>query len=215
MDESGSGRARSAQVIVVPGIGGSGEGHWQTLWERDDPAMVRFSPASWDAPDRDDWVEALERAVAAAAEPPVLVAHSLGCLAVAHWAAATRLKVRGAFLVAVPDPEGPAFPAAARSFAAPPATPLGFPARLVASRNDPYATLAHARERARQWQASLVVAGSLGHINAESGLGDWTQGRDLLESFRQGTAIERPAARRRAARMPEAQRWLRAASKPC
>ncbi|TIM38270.1 MAG: serine hydrolase family protein, partial [Mesorhizobium sp.] len=90
--------------IIVPGIGGSGEAHWQTRWQRVNPAMRRFMPASWELPDFDDWIAALETAVSEAKTPPVLVAHSLGCLLVAHWQRISGRDVSGAFLVAVPDP---------------------------------------------------------------------------------------------------------------
>jgi len=174
-------------TIVLPGIGGSGETHWQTLWERHDPTLTRFQPSSWDNPDRADWIDALDRAVACSAEPPLLVAHSLACLLVAHWAAgAARHPVRGAFMVAVPDPAGAAFPDEARSFAGVPTGPLPFPTMIVASTDDPYATLDHVRGRAAAWGADLVVIGAAGHINGASGLGAWSDGRRLFEAFRAG-----------------------------
>ena len=37
-----------------------------------------------------------------------------------------------------------------------------------------------ARNLARTWGSSFADAGEVGHINAESGLGDWTFGRLLL-----------------------------------
>ena len=76
-----------AAIITLPGFRGSGETHWQTLWEAEDPSMARFWPASWDRPDLGDWIAALDRVVLAAPEPPLLVAHSIACLLVAHWAA--------------------------------------------------------------------------------------------------------------------------------
>src|SRR3954463_13846786 len=97
-------------IITLPGLGGSGETHWQTLWERADARVTRFQPASWDRPDLDDWEQSLERTVARCAAPPVLVAHSLACLLVAHWAARSRSAIAGACLVAVPDPDGVTFP---------------------------------------------------------------------------------------------------------
>ncbi len=174
-------------IIALPGINGSGEGHWQTLWERRNPAIRRFRPSDWDRPEREDWMRALDEAVAGAPAPPLLLAHSLACLLVAHWAAGAGRRIRGAFLVSVPDPDGPRFPREAASFGAPPAAPLPFPALIVASTDDPYGTLDHAHRRAAQWGAGFVVAGPLGHINESSGLGDWPQGAALFEAFRAGT----------------------------
>lgn len=173
-------------IITLPGLGGSGEAHWQTLWERTEPRFTRFQPASWDRPDLDDWEQALERAVARCARPPVLIAHSLACLLVAHWAARSASAIAGAFLVAVPDPDGANFPAEAMAFKPFPDRALRFPALIIASTNDPYGTLDVTQRQARGWRSDLIVAGALGHINAASGLGDWPQGRALLDAFRAG-----------------------------
>ncbi|MPS68826.1 MAG: serine hydrolase family protein [Novosphingobium sp.] len=176
------------RYVVLPGIGGSGAEHWQSHWERADSRMHRFAPESWEAPGLDQWIEALDQAVSRAAEPPVLVAHSLSCLLVAHWSRRSSLTVRGAFLVALPDPQGPSFPAEAAGFADPPEAPLRFPGLLIASSNDPYGTLEHARLRAGQWSCPLMEAGDLGHINAASALGDWAWGRAELDRFEAGLA---------------------------
>lgn len=173
-------------IISLPGLGGSGDAHWQTLWERADARARRFQPASWDQPDLRDWEQALERAVERCARPPVLVAHSLACLLVAHWAARFPSAIAGAFLVAVPDPDGANFPAEAAAFRPVPNGTLRFPALVIASTNDPYGALEATRRRAHDWQSGLIVAGALGHINASSGLGDWPQGRALLDAFSAG-----------------------------
>ena len=173
-------------IITLPGLGGSGDSHWQTLWERDDARFTRFQPASWDRPDLDDWEQSLERAVERCAKPPVLVAHSLACLLVAHWAARFPSAVAGAFLVAVPDPDGDNFPAEAAPFKPVPDRGLRFPSLIIASTNDPYGDIETTWRRAHDWQSGLVVPGALGHINASSGLGDWPQGRALLEAFSAG-----------------------------
>ncbi len=167
------------RFINLPGIYNSGPTHWQTLWERD-TAFVRFAPADWDAPTRTDWVAALEAAVVAAPEPPVLVAHSLACLLVPIWAAQSSSTVAGAMLVAPVDPAADAFPEAAADFRDVPRGPLPFPSLVVGSLNDHYADVDYARTFAADLGAEFVVAGSLGHINADSGLGDWPQGRGFL-----------------------------------
>jgi uncharacterized protein len=103
--------------INLPGIGGSDAGHWQTAWEASDTRFSRIAPGSWDEPRLDDWIEALDRSAAAAPSTPILVAHSLGCLLVAHWAARRPgAAVAGVFLVGVPDPNGPASPPTACPF---------------------------------------------------------------------------------------------------
>ena len=54
---------------------------------------------------------------------------------------------------------------------------------LVASHDDPYCSLARAHTLAGAWGARLVDAGARGHLNAESGLGDWPEGHALLASL--------------------------------
>ncbi len=174
--------------IHLPGIGNSGPGHWQSRWERANPAIRRFAPASWQAPDLADWIAALDHAVRAAPRPPVLVAHSLACLLVVHWQRVSDLPIRGAFLVAVPDPASAVFPAQAAGFAGAPRAPLRFPARVVASTDDPYGTSGYARTCATAWGAALTVIGAAGHINEQSGLGDWPEGQALLADFVRDTA---------------------------
>lgn len=184
-------------VVIVPGIGGSGPEHWQSLWQVDLSDVRRIDPASWDHPDLDDWVAAIDRAVAASSAPPILIAHSLGCLAVAHWvgraaaadvvtqtdsAAPTGL-VATAFLVAPPDAHGPEFPDAAASFAEDPPTPLSIQAVLITSSDDPYCTPEHAAELAAVWNVPRIDIGPHGHVNVASGLGAWPEGRRLLDAF--------------------------------
>ena len=180
-------------LITLPGIDGSGEDHWQSAWERDHPAIRRFAPSSWSAPELDDWSTALDAAVADAATgtggAPILVAHSLAGLLLAHWAGGPHPPVAGAFVVAPPDPSGPDFPDAAATFRDPPMRPLGFPALLVASRDDPYAGMDFARRAATAWDAGLVDVGRKGHV---SGIGRWAQGKRLLEAFAAG--LGRPDA---------------------
>ncbi|HEY0214547.1 MAG TPA: alpha/beta fold hydrolase [Paenirhodobacter sp.] len=176
--------------VILPGYTGSGETHWQTLWERQEPRMRRFSPSSWDAPDRDDWIAALDRMVGAAAGPCVLVAHSLSCLLVAQWAQLPGRAVAGAFLVAPPDPAAADFPRAeAAGFVDVPKQRIGFPTLIVASANDPYSTLDVQRKRAADWGAGFIEIGALGHINGSSGLGDWPEGRRLLQAFVTGLGV--------------------------
>jgi predicted alpha/beta hydrolase family esterase len=169
--------------ITLPGIGGSGEDHWQTLWERSHPSMRRFTPPDWDRPQLSEWSDALQDAVDAAEHPIVLVAHSLSCLLVAHWAVKSTSALAGAFLVAVPDPNAPAFPSVANSFRAVPGCALPFPSLIVASTDDPYGSAEYVQSRAQQWKSRLINIGASGHINASSNLGEWPQGKSLLNSF--------------------------------
>jgi predicted alpha/beta hydrolase family esterase len=116
-------------------------------------------------------VNVLEQAVAEIGERPVLVAHSLGCLCVAHWAARTSFNIKGALLVAPPNPEEATFPSEATGFSPVPLGSFGFSSIVVASSNDPYGSLGFARSCALGWGSRFVNIGPAGHINSESGLG--------------------------------------------
>ena len=173
-------RALAAPVLLVPGIGNSGPDHWQSRWQAASPNYQRVMQRDWDHPDRTEWADALEQAVARAGADARIVAHSLGCLLVVHWLQTTRLRIAGALLVAVPDPEGASFPREAIGFAPLPRTRLPCASIVVASRNDPYSTFDFARGCAQAWGSRLVDIGDAGHINAASGLGEWAAGHELL-----------------------------------
>jgi predicted alpha/beta hydrolase family esterase len=170
-------------VIILPGIGNSGPQHWQTLWELRHPDWQRVNLGNWDSPICDDWVRALDVAVQACPSPPMLVAHSLACLLVAHWARRSVFAPKGAFLVAVPDPQSASFPATARGFVPVPMVPFTFPSLVVASENDPLGSPAHARQCASVWRSAFVEIGKAGHINADSGHGAWDEGYVLFQQF--------------------------------
>ncbi|AXC13399.1 hypothetical protein ACPOL_4122 [Acidisarcina polymorpha] len=145
--------------------------------------MTRFKPPDWNKPELREWIFALQKAIDSANEPIVLVAHSLSCLLVVHWAFHSSSKVAGAFLVAVPDPQRPSFPLAASSFLETPAKVLRFPSLIVASTNDPYGSIEYAARCAEHWNSRLVNIGAVGHINGSSNLGAWPEGKRLLKEF--------------------------------
>ncbi len=167
-------------VLIVPGYSNSGPEHWQSLWEREHSDYRRVMQRDWEHPERDEWVGTLDQAIAQAEPPVVLVAHSLGCLAVVHWAGQHERPIHGALLVAPPDAEDPDFAVESGGFAPIPLAPLPFPSILVASEDDPYVSLDRAEYFASQWGSLLIVIGPSGHINAASGFGPWPFGEELL-----------------------------------
>lgn len=176
--------------LVLPGLYDSGPDHWQSLWCDTRADCQRVELGQWDRPTPALWASRLDRAVARAARPLILIAHSLGCHAVAWWAAQTsaaRLdKVRGALLVAPPDVERENAHELLKAFAPTPAQSLPFRSLLAASHDDRYASFERSAWMARIWGCSLIDVGYLGHINAESGLGEWPQGLALLEALESG-----------------------------
>lgn len=171
--------------FILPGLYNSGAGHWQTIWEEIMPNAVRVQQHQWDAPNRSEWVATLDSVVRAAQGPLVLIAHSLGCALTAWWAAchgheAYAQKVRSALLVAPPNVEREDFPKFVVGFSPMPRQCLPFKAIVVASSNDPWCPLEKACGWAKDWGAQFHDIGALGHINGESGLGQWEQGQQWL-----------------------------------
>lgn len=166
--------------LTLAGIYNSGPDHWQSHWQHGDSRFSKLEHSSWNHPDRFVWVSELEEGVRKLGPETILVAHSLACLMVAHWAAGTKLTIRGALLVSVPDPDGSNFPVDAKNFGGLPGVRLPFPSTVVSSDNDPYGSRPHMSKFAQAWGSKFVPLAGLGHINAESGLGDWPAGRAIL-----------------------------------
>ena len=203
---------KSDNVLILPGWLDSGPDHWQSQWQAAH-GYTRVEQHDWARPLRGDWIARLEDVVLAqeADVPITLVAHNLGCLLVAVWAALSRNthRVKCAFLVAPCDvalealrpvltswkpatlylaaePNPSVRPAVSP---APVTQTLPFKSLLLASRNDPYCSHGQAQALAKTWGSTLVDCGTLGHINAESGLGDWPQGHALLLALQRGDAV--------------------------
>tara|TARA_R110002020_G_scaffold21661_6_gene73634 strand:+ start:1327 stop:1878 length:552 start_codon:yes stop_codon:yes gene_type:complete len=165
-------------ILILPGLGNSGPGHWQQRWAERMRTSAIVEQADWDEPDPEDWTDTIVKAVELAERPVVLVAHSLACIALVQ--AAPRLpqgKAKGAFLVSPPDIElNPDAPPEARAFGAVPRDPLPFPSLLVISDTDPFCSLERAADFAGAWGSEFHQAGPAGHINLASGHGPWPEG---------------------------------------
>jgi len=108
------------------------------------------------------------------------VAHSLGCIATAHLPPKAASRISGALLVAPADPERRSV---LSDFAPVPYKPLPYRSVLVASSNDPYCPVRLAGAYARAWGSDYVRVPNAGHINIESGHGEWPLGVALLQSL--------------------------------
>ncbi|HKR18418.1 alpha/beta hydrolase [Rhizorhapis sp.] len=174
-------------ILTVPGLNNSGPGHWQTIWEAVRNDCERVDLGMWDRPHRNTWVNKLNAAIRQADRPVILAAHSLGCLAVAWWAALERPPfghpVAGALLVAPPDVDTATLDGRLTAFGPAPKGLLPFPSIVAASRNDPYISFTRAHTLAKFWGSHCVDAGEVGHINAESRLGEWEYGQYLLNQL--------------------------------
>jgi hypothetical protein len=171
-------------VLIVPGLRDAVAQHWQTLLEarlRDAGRPVAsVPPMGRDDLDCAPRVAAIEAAARSVDGPIVIVAHSGGCVMVAHWARRTRRAVHGALLAAPPDfdeampPGYPTLQALRDGGWLPvPRERLPFRSIVAASRNDPLARFERVAELARAWGSRLDDLGEVGHLNPASGFGPW------------------------------------------
>lgn len=186
--------AGTATVLIVPGLRDEVAGHWQTLLAArlrgQGRALREVAPMGRDDLDCARRVAAIEREAQAVQGPLVIVAHSGGCVMLAHWAAQTGRLVSGALLAAPPDFEQP-MPAGYPTLAALeaggwlplPREPLPFRSIVGASRNDPLARYERVVEMARDWGGELVDLGEVGHLNPASGYGEWPRAEALVAAL--------------------------------
>ena len=178
------------RTLILPGLHDSDSEHWQSRWEARDRTMERVIQNNWKTPHCSEWVARLDQALEYTGPGTSLVAHSAGCVLVAHWAVDCQQgRVHGALLVAPSDPEAATFPSGPTGFAPMPLVRFPFPTVVVASSNDPFVTVVRAQTFARAWGSEFVMIGEAGHINSASGLGDWAEGLALLNTLRK-TPVE-------------------------
>ena len=166
--------AQDFQYFSVPGLNGSCDQHWQTQWERLNPDWIRIEQDDWSVPDIDRWSRRISQGLDRSPRPPIVVAHSFGCLATIHAIALRESWVAGALLVAPADPKKFELDVLFESLK------IDCTSILVASENDPWMCSHRARHWANHWGAELINVGEKGHINVFSGLRKWEQGLDIL-----------------------------------
>lgn len=183
-------------LVIHPGWQDSGPAHWQSHWQIQLAASTgssRVAQQDWQHPDVAAWVAALHAHLLALDGPLMFAAHSLGCITLARWAQRYpqhAARIGAALLVAPADVERADAPHEIAGFAPIPLNALPFPAAVVASDDDPYCSLARSRYFAEQWQVPFHILHGAGHINAESGLGNWPLGLQMLEDLL-GNAAQR------------------------
>lgn len=194
----------TATILIVPGLRDQVATHWQTLLEQDMRAAGRavacVAPMGRADLNRASKVAAVEAAVQAIAGPIVLVAHSGGCIMVAHWAAQTSQagRIRGALLAAPPDFEAvmpPGYPTLdelrAGHWMPVPLGPLPFPSLVAGSRNDPLCRFERAALLARSWGGRFIDVGAVGHLNPAAGYGPWPPALAFIDELCSAPAAAR------------------------
>jgi predicted alpha/beta hydrolase family esterase len=182
-------KSSDADILVIAGHEGSGPDHWQSRLVSKLLSAKLVEQDDWLYGSLDTAVDRLVAAVEQSAKPVVFVAHSAGCVLIAHAIPKLRAKglldrCRGAFLVVPPSVEALAqLKGIDAQFKNIPREPLPFPSILVASSNDPHATLEQSADIALAWGSDLVEAGAQGHINTASGHGPWPEGLMRFAGF--------------------------------
>lgn len=168
--------------LIVPGLGNSDSDHWQTYFENSAPNFTRIQQSDWDTPACEDWIKNIDDMVTSF-EPSsiVLIGHSLGCSAIAHWAVKYKREIKGAMLVAPSDLEAPNYTFPTKGFSPIPLEKLAFNSIVVASSNDIWVSLDRAKYFASSWGSEFINIGEAGHINVASGHTNWEVGLMILK----------------------------------
>ncbi len=182
----------TATVLIVPGLRDHVTQHWQTLLAAEWPSAQSVPPMGLEDLDCARRVQSIEAAVSAIAGPVILVAHSGGCITVAHWAQTTQhaQRIQGALLATpadfdTPMPEGyPSIEALRIGGWLPvPRQPLPFKGLVALSQNDPLGSFGAIQKLANDWRSETLDLGRVGHLNPASGYGHWPKAPDLIARF--------------------------------
>ena len=170
--------------LIVPGLGNSGEDHWQTYFENSGDNFYRINQLDWETPKCADWIKTIDKRVLEFdLSTVVLIGHSLGCATIAHWSKKYKRHIKGALLVAPSDLEAPQYTFPAVGFTPIPLEQLYFKSIVVVSANDPWVSLERANLFAESWGSNFINIGEAGHINIASGHTNWDEGMRILNSI--------------------------------
>lgn len=178
------------QTLIVPGLNGSSEAHWQRHWANERAASSVVEQENWTCPVLAHWQAKLDEALSNT-DGAFLVAHSLGCLLAASYAGRRQAGlIRGALLVAPCSLEAALdMHPCMIDFDAEPLDRLPFPSLVVGSLDDPYMSVLQLERHVKAWGSELATIGFAGHINVASGFGRWPEGYDLFERLARRSLI--------------------------
>jgi predicted alpha/beta hydrolase family esterase len=188
--ENGRGPVQQSTIVIVPGLRGHVEEHWQTLLAARLPRVRTADSSRRDKRDLTGRVRDLQAVVEEVGGPVTIVAHSAGCLVTAHWARLTATPAGAALLATPPDLAQP-LPAEYPSldelrengWLPVPLERLPFPSIVAGSSNDPLGEEARVRTMAEHWGSEFIDVGPVGHLNPASGYGEWPLAESLLEAL--------------------------------
>lgn len=176
--------------LIVPGLRDPVAQHWQTWLAERLPQARSLTPMGRENLSLSARVDELDATIARLDAPVLLVAHSGGCVLVAHWASQTAWshRVHGALLATPPTfdrPLPPAYPQLdaldAAGWLPVPRQLLPFPSLVAASRNDLLGEWDAVCQLAVDWGSEIEDLGEVGHLNPASGYGPWPEALALIE----------------------------------
>lgn len=169
-------------TLIVPGVSGSDEQHWQSKLEEKITHVSRVKQ-EWNLPILQSWIQNFVNSIEAIDIPIQIVAHSFGCLTtIAALSEYPHLhsKIKKMILVA------PANPARFSKFGFSHGQhdnystyfkniKLKIAGIMLISENDPWLNQADAEKLAQDWHLPTQNLGQVGHINVASGFGHFPQ----------------------------------------
>jgi hypothetical protein len=167
----------SKKVLLLHGWGGSDFPHWQSWLAGEiakDYGCVNFLKFSdFDAPKLALWLEELQYALDDF-QPDIVICHSLANTLWFHLCQTQSLqKIQKLYLVAPPSLT---CEVGELSEFFPVQTPHNLNAvktLLITSTNDPYMSMDEAKQLQKKLNIEMKILENAGHINAESGYGEW------------------------------------------
>lgn len=178
-------------TVIVPGVGGSDDDHWQSWLQRQLMSCSRVQQKNWQHPVLADWIENFVYTLNKITTPIQIVAHSFGCLtSVAALTQHPELKSKIQKMILV----APANPArfCETGFATNSVENyaqyfhqlrIDVPVDMIISENDPWLSFSDAQALAKAWKVKARNLGQVGHINVASGFGFFPEIFDhLLET---------------------------------
>lgn len=192
--------------LIVPGLRDHAPQHWQTLLARTLPNARSLTPLGRDNLALAPRIAELEATIAGLSDPVLLVAHSGGCVLVAHWARQTAQAHRvAAALLATPPtfdrPLPPGYPRLedldAAGWLPVPRMRLPFPSLVAASRDDPLGEFDAVGGLAQAWGSQIEDLGAVGHLNPASGFGPWPGAEALMKRLVSQESVERGDCRQK------------------
>ncbi len=165
------------RVLILHGWGGSDFPHWQSWLAGEvakDYGCVSFLKLSnIDLPDKDEWINELKHELEEF-KPNIVICHSVANILWFHICNEGKIReVEHLFLVVPPSLKCDI--KELESF-----FPCEIPTKLYAkkpllitSTNDPYMTMQEADELQKALNIEMLVLQNAGHINSESGYGEW------------------------------------------